>query len=204
VIESFGSTSLVKIGSNFYLGNSGPTLKYAGSPFVAGQFGAVTPIGTEQTSGGYVVAWKVPGADQYVVWTTDSNGNQIANVTGTVSGTSAALEGYETTFHQDLNGDGTIGVPPGQAALGQATIAQDSAIVTGFGSGQAFTFPSLSDLNVIGHSAAAIDSATPAGLEPPSGQNDAHPGLAGNFHDAATTNPDWLAHLLHQGDFHLV
>ena len=44
------------------------------------------------------------------MWSTDSNGNFIANITGAVSGNSIALESLETTFHQDLNGDGTIGL----------------------------------------------------------------------------------------------
>ena len=58
------------------------------------------------------MAWKIAGADQYSIWSTDSNGNFISNTIGTVSGTSTALESLETSFHQDLNGDGTIGVPP--------------------------------------------------------------------------------------------
>ena len=69
-----------------------------------------TPIGAEQTASGYEVAWKVTGADQYTVWNTDSSGNFISNTIGAVSGTSAALESLETSFHQDLNGDGVIGV----------------------------------------------------------------------------------------------
>ncbi len=76
---------------------------------MAGQFGAWTPIGAEQTAGGYEVAWKVPGADQYTVWSADSNGNYVSTLIGIVSGTSAALESLETSFHQDLNGDGVIG-----------------------------------------------------------------------------------------------
>ena len=51
-----------------------------------------------------------PGTDHYTVWNTDSNGNYLSNI-GHVSGTSAALESLETSFHQDLNGDGVIGVP---------------------------------------------------------------------------------------------
>ena len=35
----------------------------------------------------------------------------IANITGLVAGNSVALESLETTFQQDLNGDGTIGIP---------------------------------------------------------------------------------------------
>ena len=114
VIESFGSTSLVEVGNNFFLdnsGGSGPSLKYAGADVVAGQLGGWTPIGAEQTASGYEVAWKMTGADQYTVWNTDSNGNYISSAIGAVSGTSAALESLETSFHQDLNGDGVIGVP---------------------------------------------------------------------------------------------
>ena len=35
----------------------------------------------------------------------------VSNAIGVVSGTSTALEALETSFHQDLNGDGVIGVP---------------------------------------------------------------------------------------------
>ena len=63
VIESLGSTSLVEVGTNFYLDSistgTGPSLKYGGADVVAGQFGiGWTPIGTEQTATGYEVAWK--------------------------------------------------------------------------------------------------------------------------------------------------
>jgi len=126
VLETFGSTSLVEVGNNFYLNSissgSGPELKYGGAAFVAGQAGAWTPIGAEQTATGYEVAWKVAGADQYSVWNTDSNGNYIANAIGVVSGTSSTLESFETSFHQDLNGDGTIGPVAGSALAQAATI----------------------------------------------------------------------------------
>jgi 20S proteasome alpha/beta subunit len=112
IVESSGSTSLTEVGNNFYLYNSsgsGPSLKLAGVDFAAGQAGAWTPIGAEQTATGYEVAWKVAGADQYSVWNTGSNGNYIANAIGVVSGTSSTLQSFETSFHQDLNGDGVIG-----------------------------------------------------------------------------------------------
>ncbi len=116
MIEAFGSTSLVEVGSNFFLdtsaAGSGPELKYAGAAVVAGQFGGWTPIGAEQTASGYDVAWKMTGADQYTVWSTDSSGNYVSNPSASVSGSSTALESLETTFHQDLNGDGVIGLPP--------------------------------------------------------------------------------------------
>ena len=66
-------------------------------------------IGAEQTASGYVVAWKVIGADQFEVWNTDSSGNFVSS-SGVVSGTSAVLESFEPSFQQDLNGDGSIGL----------------------------------------------------------------------------------------------
>src|SRR6267378_5183259 len=117
VVESFGSTSLTEIGTHFYLYGSdgtGPSLKYQGADYVDGQFGQITPIGAEQTANGYEVAWKLPGADQYSVWVTDNNGNYLSNTLTSVSGASAALQSIETSFRQDLNGDGSIG-PAGQA-----------------------------------------------------------------------------------------
>ena len=114
VIEANGSTYLTQVGDRFFLDDStgsGPSLKYAGADVVAGQFGQIAPIGAEQTASGYEVAWKLPGADQYSVWVTDNNGNYLSNTLTSVSGTSAALQSIETSFHQDLNGDGTIGPP---------------------------------------------------------------------------------------------
>src|SRR5262245_16169984 len=111
VIESFGSTSLVEVGTNYFLypvgGSSGPELRYAGAPVVAGQFGSWAPIRAEQTASGYEVAWKVTGADQYTIWNTDSGGNYLSYI-GPVSGADSALQSLEPSFHQDLNGDGVI------------------------------------------------------------------------------------------------
>jgi serralysin len=129
VIESFGSTSLEQLANNFYFvpvgGGTGPEFKYHGSPVVAGQLDSWTYIGAEQTSSGYEVALHVPGTDQYTVWNTDSNGNFVSNGTGgvIVSGSSAILESLETSFHQDLNGDGTIGVVSSSSASLLSTLA---------------------------------------------------------------------------------
>ena len=113
VIESVGSTSLTQVADQIYLdnsGGSGTALQYANTPWVVGQSGGWMPIGAEQTATGYEVAWKVTGADQYTVWNTKSNGNLVSDTIGIVSGTSYALESLEASFHQDLNGDGTIGL----------------------------------------------------------------------------------------------
>jgi hypothetical protein len=60
----------------------------------------------QQAAGGYLVAWKQTGASEFIVWTTDSNGNVTGSATaGVVSGENFALEDLEPTFGQDLNGD---------------------------------------------------------------------------------------------------
>jgi serralysin len=108
----FGTTSLTQVGNEYFLYNSGsgPALSYFGSPVAAGQFPGWTPIGAVETASGYDVAWKLTGGDGYSVWSVGSNGNFTGNyLAADVAGTSAILESLETTFGQDLNGDGTIG-----------------------------------------------------------------------------------------------
>jgi serralysin len=55
-----------------------------------------------------MVAWKVTGSDAYIVWNTDSSGNYVSSATSVVTGESFALEDLETTFQDDLNGDGRL------------------------------------------------------------------------------------------------
>jgi hypothetical protein len=125
VIEAFGSTSLVQIGNNYFLnpvaGGTGPELAYGGTALVAGQFGSSwTVLGAEAVSGGYDVAWKNISTGLYNIWGTDSGGNYIKDLLAGASPSSAALESFETTFHQDLNGDGTVGPFPTSPATSQA------------------------------------------------------------------------------------
>ena len=119
IVESYGSTVLLQVGSNYELGSSGPILKYSGAAVVSGQFAPWIPIGAEQTASGFDFAWKTAGADNYTVWSTDANGNYLTNLTQIVSGNSIALENLETAFHQDLNGDGKMG-PTGGSGLAPA------------------------------------------------------------------------------------
>jgi len=154
VIESFGSTSLTEVGNHFYLddsGGAGPSLKYGGTDTIAGQAGGWVPIGAEITAGGYEVAWKLAGADQYSIWTTDSNGNWTSFVTGAVSGSSSALVAFEASFHQDLNGDGYIGV----AAPGY--IAHTSASVGNPAPAASVTAPSSSGTITLAHDTGGAD-----------------------------------------------
>ena len=115
LIHNDGMTSLVQIGSNYFFnavgsGVTGPEFKYNGAPFYTGEFGSWTLIGAVKVSGGYDVAWKFP-TGVYAVSSVDSNGNYLSDFFSGVPASSAALEQYETIFHQDLNGDGTIGIP---------------------------------------------------------------------------------------------
>ena len=66
-------------------------------------------VGAEAMANGYDVAWKDTTSGNYQVALTDSSGN-IFSWSAVISATSAALETYETSFHQDLNGDGLIDV----------------------------------------------------------------------------------------------
>jgi hypothetical protein len=129
VIESFGASSLVQVGSNYFFnpgpGITGTELKYGGAAVVAGQFGGYAPIGVEATATGYEVAWKVAGIDLYSVWATDNNGNYTSNLVMPGSGTGASLEAIETSFHQDLNGDGVIGIPAATQTASAATANND-------------------------------------------------------------------------------
>ncbi len=119
VIESFGATSLVQVGNNYFFnpiaGGTGVELKYLGSPVTVGQFDPYVLVGVEQTASGYEVALKNSGTSQFSIWNTDSNGNFLSYAV--YSGNSTALESLETSFHQDLNGDGVIGIPTGQSPI---------------------------------------------------------------------------------------
>ena len=93
-IETSGATRLDQVANQFFLhdsGGNGPSLKYQGTAVTVGQFGAWTPIGVEKVGSGYQVAWKNGGADQYIVWNLDSNGNYASNATGWSRGRSMRI-----------------------------------------------------------------------------------------------------------------
>ena len=112
-IEAFGATTLTMLGSLYYLyangTTSGPTLKYGGAAIAVGQFDPYVPVAVEQTASGYQVALKYAAGNSFSIWNTDSNGNFISFAV--YAGNSTALKTLETSFQQDLNGDGTIGAP---------------------------------------------------------------------------------------------
>ena len=120
------TTSLVEIANNYFMnavgsGSTGPELKYGGAAVTAGEFGTWIPYGAIQVAGGgYDVAFENPGANQYTVWSTDSNGNELSFLVASVPGNNATLESLETVFHQDLNGNGSIGSSTHAAATDSA------------------------------------------------------------------------------------
>jgi hypothetical protein len=90
--------------------------------------------GAVQTASGYDIAWKIPGANQYTAWTTDSNGNYLSNIFGAVSGNSPAPESLEPTYNQDLNGDGVVGlyaVPGTTLQVSQSLVGASAAASIG-------------------------------------------------------------------------
>jgi serralysin len=143
--STLGSTSLATIGNNYFLyaagGTTGPELHYRALPVTSGEFGGWAPIGAVETASGYDIAWKDASSGAYTVWTTDSNGNYLANAIGAVAGNSYALESFETIFNQDLNGDGVVGLyaapgstshfnQPLSGASGAATIGAGATLET--------------------------------------------------------------------------
>jgi hypothetical protein len=112
VIEGFGSTSLTRVGNNFYFYDSsghGPSLKLGGANLDAAQLtDGYFPVGAELVAGGYEVALKNSSNGMFSIWNTDSNGNYLSYTV--MAGNSPALQSLEPSFHQDLNGDGRIGV----------------------------------------------------------------------------------------------
>jgi serralysin len=110
-IETNGNTSLAESVNHFYLlqNGSGPSLKFSGQDVVNGQFGDWTPIAAESTASGYEIAWKSLASNLYSLWSTDANGNYIANIGGAVWGNDPTIVSAENFFQQDLNHDGQVG-----------------------------------------------------------------------------------------------
>lgn len=118
-----GLTGLVTVGDNYFLGSTGPELKYQGAPVTAGQFQDWVPISSVQVAGGgYDVAWK-NSSGQFTFWATDTQGNFQSYPTNGVplAANGATVEKYETIFNQDLNGDHTIGIPGATSGSGTSS-----------------------------------------------------------------------------------
>ena len=168
VIEAIGSTSLVEVGNHFFLDSissgTGPSLKYAGADFVAGQFGDWTPIGAEQTASGYEVAWKIRRCRSVFGLDHRQQRQLHLEYCRYVGQLTSTLESFEPSFHQDLNGDGVIGA--GTSAKSAMTL----------NSGASTDSPSMPNLF-------ASDTFKFAGLGP----NETHAGLISGSPNAIPT-----------------
>src|SRR5262249_9565523 len=111
ILSNDGTTQLTQVGSNFFLygtgTTTGPELKFLGSAFTSGQIGGWAPIGAIKTAGGYEVAWKLAGSNQFTFWNLDNNGNYVSSATGVVTGSSPAFAAAAAAFSSDQNGSGT-------------------------------------------------------------------------------------------------
>ena len=108
-IEGSGQTRLYDVADAYFMypASGAPVaLKVGGAMLAEGQLGAWQPIAAEQVGGGYQVAWKL--ADNIWIWNVDSGGNYVSNI-AYGSGSQWAMQSAETTFRQDLNGDGAVG-----------------------------------------------------------------------------------------------
>jgi serralysin len=128
-INTNGVTSLVQVGNHDELEavstGTGPLIELNGSAVAAGQFPAGwTPVGAEQTGGGYEVAWSIPGANEFVVWNTDSNGDYTSPATDVLSGASPELEAIEAAFGEQFPGAGPPASKATIATNGVTTLAQ--------------------------------------------------------------------------------
>lgn len=118
LIQANGSTDLLQIADNYYIytNGSGPELTYGGAPVTIGEFGNIVPVGAIQTATGYEIAWKIPGADEYTFWSTDSNGNYTANLSGLVPLSDPVAQQFEALSHQNLAAAAPAAQMPAAAA----------------------------------------------------------------------------------------
>src|SRR3982074_3238039 len=90
------------------------------------------------------VAGRWAGVAQYIVLNTDSNGNYTSPASGLVSGGSTALEAFEPSFQQDLNGDGVVGVRQtvieGCGATHRTQVGSQFALLNAGGAGPTLKF----------------------------------------------------------------
>jgi hypothetical protein len=129
-IATNGATTLAQVGNLFELnpagGGTGPLLQLNGAVVTAGQFAlGWTPVGAEETSSGYQVAWSVPGQNEYEVWNVNSAGAYTGTATGILTGASAALEGMEANFGETFPGAGAATPTSSATALARLGISSN-------------------------------------------------------------------------------
>jgi serralysin len=129
VVDSDPIVTVVQIDDHYELkavsSGTGPLIELNGSPVTVGQFPAGwTPVGATETGDGYEIAWSAPGANEYVVWNTDSNGDYTSAATGILSGASPTLAAVEANFGETFTGSGPPASTTMIATNGTTTLAQ--------------------------------------------------------------------------------
>ena len=114
-IEQSGATVVAVIGDNYFLyahdTETGPELKYQGSPVTSGQFAHWFPLSAEPVASGYQVVWHNNLDDTYMAWTVDSNGNYVSTPVQAITEVDPAYAALEITAQQDFNFDQVVGAP---------------------------------------------------------------------------------------------
>jgi hypothetical protein len=88
--------------NSVFVSNSNPRAVRVSSPVYD------LPVGAVQTAGGYDIVWQISATNEFTFWTLDCNGNYTSNITdGLLTG--AALNSFETLFHQDFSVNDAIG-----------------------------------------------------------------------------------------------
>src|SRR5260370_360291 len=104
---AFGATRLDQVANEFFLRDglgNGPSVKFQGAVYMAGQFGGWTAIGAEKTASAEDDTSEIhAAADQDTRLLLDTNDNYIGSATSGVSGSDYALQSLETSFHFFFN-----------------------------------------------------------------------------------------------------
>lgn len=139
-IDSVGTAKLAKVADFYFLyqgtGATGSVLRYNGAAVMVGA-STWAPLGAAVSGSGYQVVFKNGSFDQYVVWTTDGGGN-FQSSTGVVLGSSQTIRSAESTFQQDFNANGTIGLTvPMLTSSSEPTEAIAPTMILSYGSADA-------------------------------------------------------------------
>jgi hypothetical protein len=112
VIEAFGSTKLIRDGSNklsAQIGSNPPVaIKYGGAQITQGMFSGWETLAAETVAGVNQVMWKNNVGNTLSIWRLDSNWAWVSS-TGSWGLSSPEAKQQEINFQQDFNGNGIIG-----------------------------------------------------------------------------------------------
>src|SRR5438105_4352732 len=99
-------------------GGYGPSLKSGGVNVIAGTLGSWALFVQAEDAIRYPLVTGVQTCALPIFWNTDGSGN-LTSAIGSLTASSSALQSIETSFHQDLNGDGMIGLRSEERRVGK-------------------------------------------------------------------------------------